>query len=246
MKTSTERGRAGFTLIEVVIAIGLLTMVVMAMYQTWSAVLRATEAGSSAAAQVQRERVALNTIEEALGGVRMFEQNIAHYGFFVDTTNLEYPVISFVSRLPESFLGGKHFPNQPLRRVHFEVRDGLDSRMRELVMTQSPVLAIPDDVTVRKHQTVLAAGIDQFYVEFWSTAVEDWINEWPSTNGIPQRLRLMIALKRKDGEPALSEDIQYREFSLSAIPVTKDVQNPDPKTRRPSRTPSAGGGGPKK
>lgn len=237
MKTRIFRKHAGFTLVEVVIAIGLLSMVVLAIYQTWSAVLRATEAGSSAAAQVQRERVALNTIEEALGGVRMFEQNLTHYGFYVDTTNLEYPVISFVSRLPESFLGGKHFPNQPLRRVNFEVRDGLESGVRELVMTQAPVLAIPDDVTVRKHQTVLASGIDQFYVEFWSTTVEDWINEWPGTNGIPLKVRLMLALKRKDGEPALSEDIQSKEFSLSAMPVTKDIQNPDPKSRRPSKGP---------
>src|SRR5215472_15070623 len=61
-----------FTLVEILIALGIFSMVLAAIYSTWTAILRASKAGRDAAAAVQRARMAGRTIEESLGSVQAF------------------------------------------------------------------------------------------------------------------------------------------------------------------------------
>ena len=51
-----------FTLIEIMVALAIFLMVIGVIYATWALVMKATQVGQSAAAQAQRQRVALNTI----------------------------------------------------------------------------------------------------------------------------------------------------------------------------------------
>ena len=55
------RPRHAFTLVEVLLAIGILTLVISGIYATWTAILRATKAGQTVALEVQRSRVALRS-----------------------------------------------------------------------------------------------------------------------------------------------------------------------------------------
>ena len=52
----------GFTMVEVLIAIGIFSMVMAAIYSTWSAVLRSARVGVARAGEVQRTRVALRAL----------------------------------------------------------------------------------------------------------------------------------------------------------------------------------------
>jgi prepilin-type N-terminal cleavage/methylation domain-containing protein len=49
---------AAFTLVEILIALGILSMVLAAIYSSWTAILRASKVGLEAAAAVQRARIA--------------------------------------------------------------------------------------------------------------------------------------------------------------------------------------------
>src|SRR6476661_8658355 len=70
-----------FTLVEILIAIGIFSMVLAAIYSTWTAILRASKVGLEAAAAVQRARIAGRTIEESLGSVQSFSLNQNYYAF---------------------------------------------------------------------------------------------------------------------------------------------------------------------
>src|ERR1700683_3729678 len=62
-----------FTLIEIMLSIMIFSIVVAAIYSTWTLVLRSSRVGIEAAAQAQRQRIAMRTIEDALTCIQSFE-----------------------------------------------------------------------------------------------------------------------------------------------------------------------------
>ena len=166
-----KRGKqTAFTLVEAIVAMGILSMVLVMIYQTFYSVLRVTEVGADAVEQAQRERIVLKTIEDALSGIVYYEQNQEHYAFVAETLDFAHPAISFVSRVPPDFLGSKEFGAQSLRRIDFVVEDDETLDGRSLVMYQTPILQ-PADVSELEEprRWVLGPDLDTFMVMFYST-----------------------------------------------------------------------------
>src|ERR1700744_5471725 len=92
----TKRSAArGFTIIEIMTALFIFGMVVMAIFAAWHGIVYGAVSGNRAAATAQRSRVALRTIEEALGATRSFVADADYYTF--DADNGTEPYLSFVS-----------------------------------------------------------------------------------------------------------------------------------------------------
>src|SRR3954471_21257459 len=93
------RSTAAFTLVEILIAIGILSMVLAAIFSSWTAILRASKVGLDAAAAVQRARIVMRTLEDSLLCAQAFGgQNQRYYGFVAE--NGSEASLSFVSRPP--------------------------------------------------------------------------------------------------------------------------------------------------
>src|SRR5262245_21986026 len=75
------RNCGGFTIIEIMTAMAIFMMVVAAIFASWQAIARGSISANRVAAEAQRSRVALRTIEEALGGTRSFVADIEYYTF---------------------------------------------------------------------------------------------------------------------------------------------------------------------
>ena len=54
------QGRRAFTLVEILLSIGILGMIMVAIYASWNAILRGSKAGLEAAADAQRGRIAIS------------------------------------------------------------------------------------------------------------------------------------------------------------------------------------------
>ena len=212
-----------FTLVEVVIAIAILGAIVTAIYSVWSAVLRASQVGLRAADSVQRERITRRTIEVALQGAQLWQENLSYYSFDVDTTDERFAFLSFVSRLPENFPGTGMFPLQPVRRVTFEVEDGTNGRP-QLVMRQKNILSDTNGID-ESYIMVLSTNVSTFSLEFWNTNLADWEVEWMSTNQLPQMVRLYLGFSSGSGQEA--EHPITSIVSLSGTVVPKDVHRPN-------------------
>ena len=226
-------------------SVAILSMVLAMVYGVFFSMLRGTEAGAETALQVQRNRVALKTLEDAFSGLVYYEPdkdnpNTGVYAFIVDTLDFDYPSVSFVSRVPPDFLGNKEFGSQTLRRITFQVEDD-DDFGRSLVMYQSAALQPEYDLEVEEpSRWVLGQDLDQFLMLFYSTSVEEWINEWDDTNSVPSRIKFELAYARPDGGAASIEDMHKREFSLFSRNITKEMrlQKLKPAPKKPSRVPS--------
>jgi prepilin-type N-terminal cleavage/methylation domain-containing protein len=211
-----------FTLLEVLIATAVLTVVLASIYSTWLSIVRATEKGEKAAAIAQRTRMAVQTVENALAATTMFAENIAYYSFDADTTG-EFALLSFVARLPESFPGSGMFPGQPLRRVTFFVEAGgedgnlLKMRQQELMQTMLETADTPYDI-------VLARNVTQFQFEFWDTNVSEFAYEWLYTNQLPRMVRLLMSFGDAQGRVLASEDLIAKVVSIPVEAVTREYQ----------------------
>ena len=246
MKTQKHATTSAFTLVETMVAVIILGMAIAAMHSTWMAVLGATRSGARATAQVQRERVALSTMEVALNcSVIYFNENRQNqgltnaYSFVVEDID-GYKSVSFVARMPEDFLGSSHFPHQPIRRVTLQVeptqagRNDLVMRQWQLTKMDRAMESGDDGLAI-----TLARDVDLFEVKFWSSIAEDYVDYWDEPEVLPKRIRLFLALRDKEGVEAVAEALSMREFALVADVIDEEMLSP-PKPQPPSR--GRGGG----
>jgi len=210
-----ECGRSGFTLLEIMVAMALLLLVVAAIYSTWLAVVRGSKSGREAAATVQRSRVAVRTLEDALTCAQSFNA-VQYYSFIAE--NGSEPSLSFVARLPRSFLRGGDFGDYTVRRVEFKVEPGPDGSL-ELVLRQNPLL-MDRRVEEEEYPLVLAKNVKAFEMEFWDLRSGDWIDEWTQTNTLPAMVRFTLRLGGNDRYSSEVRDEITREISIPAVSVT--------------------------
>ena len=84
MNRTGHQQTGGFTLIEIMMAMGIFALALAAIYATWTAILKATKVGLDVAAQVQRERIAVSTVELALTAAESFQADLQYYSFVVE------------------------------------------------------------------------------------------------------------------------------------------------------------------
>ena len=227
-----DRSRVAFTLLEVMLAIAIFSMVMAAIYASWSAILSGTRSGLDAAAEVQRTRVTLRALDDSLGAAVMYADNWRHYWILADTAG-EFAGISFVARLPQSFPGSGLFPGQPLRRVSFMVEDGT------LKLAQAPILEAAEEVT-KPYVINLAPNIAQFEMEFLDMRRREWVPEWISTNQLPYQVKVSIGFAdRKDRNRIVSST--SRIIPINAFPISR-VGGAAPVTGQPGEIPQPGPG----
>jgi prepilin-type N-terminal cleavage/methylation domain-containing protein len=221
-----------FTLIEILIAIGLLSLVLAGIYSSWTAILRASKVGLDAAAAVQRSRIAVRTIEDALMCVQSFAGNQqGYYAFYADSGSDGR--LSFVARLPKSFPRSGRFGDYDIRRVEFAVQPGPESS-QQLVLRQKPLLwgkeVLDWDVDEKNYPLVLAKYVSDFKPEFYDKDKKEWVDEWvqAKTNTLPMMVRITLRLA---------------ETANSSVPpdkITRIISLPTKEPFRPAGPPPGG------
>jgi len=233
MKPARPRQReAGFTLIELMMAMAIFGLVLAAIYATWTLILKASKLGMVAAAQVQRERISVRLIEDALVSTRSFAADLQHYSFIAE--NGDDATLSFVARLPKSFPRSGKFGDFDVRRVTFSVENGPGSE-RELVLRQNPIL-MDVDVDEKEHPLVLAKGVNKLLFEFWDLRLKDWVDEWKQTNQLPKLVKVTVqfAEPNQRGSYSQKKEEVTRIVALPSVTVPANWQMPGVPGRPPA------------
>ena len=214
------------------LALAIFSLVMVAIYSSWLLILRATKVGQEAAAQAQRRRVAVRTIESALMCAQSYQASQQYYTFVVQ--NGDEPLLSFTARLPGDFPRNGRFGDFNLRRVTFTVEPGPD-RERDLVLRQNPIL-MDMDKDEQEHPLVLARNVKDFATECWDPTQKDWLDKWENTNQIPTMVRFTLVLGGNtlnnfgDTGPTLSVT---RVVAIPSVMVPTVVQGGGPAGTRP-------------
>jgi len=210
-----SRTAGAFTLIEIMMAIAIFALLIAAVYSTWVVILKSAQVGQAAAARVQRERIAIRTLEDSLTCIQSFQASMKYYSFNV--TNGQQPGLSFVARVPDIFPRDGKFDSN-LRRLTFTVEATGEDSERDLVLRQNPIL-MDLDTDEQQIPLVLARNVKDFIVECWDTNALDWVDGWDSTNSLPPMVRITLAL---------ALDSKGSQFSSAApvLTITREIAVP--------------------
>ena len=223
MKLSAP-SRAGFTLIEMMMAIMIFALVMSAIYSTWYLIIHATQVGQQAAVQSQRARVALHTIEDSLTSVQSFQASMKYYSFIAE--NGDSPILSYTAHVPNWFPRNSRF-NSPLRRLTFTLEGGSQSG-RNLVLRQQPIL-MDMDPEEKTMPLVLATDVEKFEVECWDPQQMQWVDDWQTTNSIPALVRLSLRFGGHTESGNKVPDLDcVRLISIPSITLPGIIQNGRP------------------
>ena len=214
-RTPANSRLRAFTLIEIMMAMAIFSMVVTAIYATWTLIIKSAKIGQEAAAQVQRERVTFRTFEDALVCARSFQADLQHYSFVVE--NGSSPTLSFVARLPEFFPRSGRFGDFDVRRVTFSLESGTDGQ-QQLVLRQTPILMETDE-TEQQFPFVLSRNVSKMEFELWDSRKGEWVDEWTTTNEIPSMIHLTLTYSRQN------PDKPYSSVQTEAIGRVVDISS---------------------
>ena len=211
-------GPWAFTLIEIMVAIAIFSLILTAIYSSWTAILRASKTGIEAAASAQRARITIRVLEDSLGSAQSFAANLPYYYFAAE--NGSEATLSFVARLAKSFPRSGKFGDMDVRRVTFSVESGPDGG-RQLVLRQNP-LVMEFDPDEKQHPIVLAKHVKGFEMQFWATDKNppDWVDEWreQKTNQLPALVMVTLRLADNPHSTRATEEVT-RIISLPAVTV---------------------------
>jgi type II secretion system protein J len=188
MKAGASHITRGFTLLEIMVALAIFGIVVAAIYSSWTAIMRGSETAKKAMAQVQRSRITIRTLEDALTSARSFEASSKYY-YFIGQNGSD-ATLSFVSKLAESFPRSRRFGGFDVRRLEFRLEPGEEGR--QLVLRQWPLLMEEPDTDEREHPLVLAKNVKDFEMRFWDESKRDWLEEWTQTNQLPRMVEITL------------------------------------------------------
>jgi hypothetical protein len=185
----------------------------IAIYSSWSAILRGSRTGMKAAAEVQRTRIAMRALEESLSSAVMYVDNAKYYSFSTDTSG-DSAYLSFVARLPASFPGSGLFQDQDMRRVTFYVENG------NLMLAQSPILEATKKIG-QPYTIALAPHVALFDMEFYDGVANKWFAEWISTNQLPRMVRVALAFGEKNNLVRRADNMTLRSIFLGGVAITR-------------------------
>src|SRR6266568_5411649 len=216
----TARQRA-FTLVEIMLAVAIFAAVMIAIYSSWSAILRGSRIGQEAAAETQRSRVAVRALENSLMSLQMFLANIKYDYFSADTSG-DFATLSFVAHLAKSFPRSGDFGDQVVRRLTFTVEPGTNSDS-VLLLRQNPIL-FQTSADEEENPLVLAKNVKEFTLELWGQRSKDWEPEWLYTNQLPKLIRFTLGFGRPNQKVLRPEEVATRVVTVSAVPIPLALQ----------------------
>ena len=222
---SSASRRLGFTIIEVMLAIGIFAMVLTAIYATWIAILKGTRSGLRAAAEVQRSRVTMRTLEDAFNSTTFYVANLNSYLFFADTSG-DMAAVSLATRLPGGYLGIGRYGDQVVRRVSFHTQPGKDG-MSELIMTQAPLLLVTNGSS-DAYSITLARDVTLFKLAFYDDKKQEWLDEWKYTNQLPRLVQIALGLGKTAGNAGKPYHLSTSLIALPSVAVQPDLQGAGP------------------
>lgn len=221
-QSALRRRVAAFTLIEMLLAIVIFGMVLSLLYSSWRIILQSNAAGLKLAADAQRTRLAMQTVEEALSSAVLFAGNATNYVFLADSAG-RYASLSFVAHLGDSFPGSGRFDGERVRRLWFTVENNREG-IPELVLRQNSMLGVMDDLQ-QAFPIVLAKHLSAFQVEFWDERRREFSAEWLQSNRLPAVVLISMEIAPPAGRTGTRPpEVMTRLVRLPAVGVANEAQ----------------------
>lgn len=190
------RARRGFTLLEVLTAMAILSMAFAIIWTTYSAAVNGWQRGRALLDQLHQGDVVIEQLVGALRSAAYFSNRPEKYGFRLETHGSGSDSADEISWVTSgtTFLP----PDSPLaaglHRLVFTL-DFDDEGRRAVAVTAYPHLVDEEEFSEPDPWFVSTDEIQGFRCRVYDAEEEDWKHEWENTNSVPRLLELTFYLK---------------------------------------------------
>ncbi len=217
-----RRTRRGFTLLEILVSMVILSIALTLAWQTFSAATRAWTGARKVIDKMHHGDFVLTQLSSALRSMAFFEKSAEHYGFRIENNSVgigEHS-ISWVTASKVFIPRGESFEHG-LHRI--EIGGGTDEDGTEgLVVTAWSHLI--DDEDAEKKSWFITDSIKGLSCQVYDTDKDEerWRDDWEYSNAIPGLIEITLYAEPIDqyGDP-----IEFRQLIEIPLgpPVTNDV-----------------------
>jgi len=234
----------GFTLLEVLLALTILSLLVLAVGVTWSSGLNGWRRGGHVADCVQRQRVVMETLAE-------LARSLFFVSFGRDTDlrgthdEVEGDTVSFVTG-SELFLTPDMQALSGLRRVTIGLqRDEMGRRY--LAIQDSSVLAPEEGVATTNQWRMLSADVSGFAVRYYDWRQGMWSDDWTVPRIYASQLEFTVTFGGQDefSPPVVIRrqvDLPLMQSWKMVAPPSKTSTNKSSRGKTTSTKPSSAKG----
>jgi len=191
MQSHSRNGmRAGFTLVEVLLAVTILSLVMVGVYGIWSASLKAWKRGGEATEVFQRQRVVMETLTQLAQSAVYFGASPELYAIIGAKNPGLGDSVSFVTA-SDAFLPPSEGNDIGMRRVIISLeRD--DYQRTYLAIVNQPALSVKDSSKQELQAHVVSMDVSGFFVRYLDPRDGDWYEKWEDPNVIPSAMEFTV------------------------------------------------------
>jgi len=190
--------RAGFTLVEILAAIAILSLVLVGVYGLWSGSLKGWRRGGEATEVFQRQRVVM----EALGELAQSAVYFASSPNLYAVIGVKHPglgdSVSFVTA-SEAFLPPSEATDLGMRRVTISLEQD-EYRRTYLAIVNQPALGVTDDSKQEVQAHVVSLDVSGFFVRYLDPRDGGWYDKWEDTTLIPSAMEFTVVFGQSGGQ----------------------------------------------
>jgi type II secretion system protein J len=222
---------SGFTLLEILIATAVLTLLFSMTFSVFSGVLQAWRRGTEAAADLHHGDYVMEQLCAALRSAAYVEEDGARYGFRLENRD-EADRLSWVTLSP-AFAG----PDAPWRHgMHrIEVSVGGEADENGFYVRLYSHFAESERVAAVEFDRI-SDRISGLNCRVYDAEQEVWLEEWEDTNSVPALLEVVLITEpHQDSE----DEAPLRLRRLVEIPVVERIENPVDFSDPPANTEAA-------
>jgi prepilin-type N-terminal cleavage/methylation domain-containing protein len=216
--------KAGFTLLELIVAITILVVAMGIAFQSFSSTLRGWKRGTEVIESIHHGDFAMNQLAASLNSIIFFENDRKSYAFRLEKEfqgNLPTDWISFVTPSP-AFL----HPNDPLasgpHRLQLFIMED-DRGNPALHSISMPALANEEEFIDEydPEPYLITRAVQGLELLIWDKENEEWLEEWEAENSLPERVLVSIFVTSNDEE---EEPVVYSR--VLNLPAAESLQQP--------------------
>ncbi len=187
----SSRRCAGFSLLEVMLAVTILALVMAAVFSTWSAGMRAWKRGTEVSDTFQRQRVVMDTLCDLAKSVVFFGSTSLLYEFTGDHDSATGDTVSFVTG-SDAGLPPSEALAAGMRRVTISLERDKNGDSY-LAIVNSP--AVESDNAEDSPMHVLSPDVIGFGARYRDPRDNAWHDDWHESDMIPSAIEFTVAFR---------------------------------------------------
>ena len=225
-----KQSGAGFTLVEVLLAMTILSMLIISVYAVWSASLMGWRRGSDASEVFQRQRIVMETLTELAQSAIYYSASPDLYAIVGAKNPRLGDSVSFVTA-SDAFLPPSEANDIGMRRVTISLEQD-EYRRTYLAIVNQPALSVDKDSKQELQAHVISMDVSGLFVRYRDPHDGSWNDKWEDASSIPDAMEFTVVF----GQPG---------DRLPPVVVTRAIDLPVADfIASPGGIPGLGGGSP--